>query len=90
MPVAEDLSKFQVRTRLSENGRIVIPAHFRDALGFEPGEELLLLLEDGELRVTTAKKRAERAQLLFKRYARSGPSLTQELIADRRREAASE
>jgi antitoxin PrlF len=88
MPVTEDLSPTQIRTRLSENGRIVIPAHLRNALGFEPGEELLLVIEDGELRVTTPRKRAERAQLIFKRYARSGPSLTQELIADRRREAA--
>jgi AbrB family looped-hinge helix DNA binding protein len=80
----------EARTRLNENGRLVIPASIRRALGFESGDEIVLLIEDGELRLTTAQKRAERAQQLFKKYVGEGVCLSDELIADRRREAARE
>jgi hypothetical protein len=42
------------------------------------------------LRVTTSRKRAERAQRLVRRHVPKGVSLATELIADRRKEAASE
>jgi AbrB family looped-hinge helix DNA binding protein len=78
------------RTKLADNGRIVIPASVRQALEFEPGEELLLIVEDDELRVTTMKRRAERAQRLVREHANATGSVVDELIADRRREALSE
>ncbi len=77
-----------VRTKLNLNGRVVIPASIRQALGFEPGEEILLFVEDDELRMTSANKRAERAQKLYKKYVGEGVSLVDEVIADRRKEAA--
>jgi AbrB family looped-hinge helix DNA binding protein len=77
-----------VRTKLNLNGRVVIPASIRQALGLEPGEEILLFVENDELRMTSAKKRAERAQKLYKKYIGEGVSLVDELIADRRKEAA--
>ena len=77
-----------VRTKLNLNGRVVIPASIRQALGFEPGEEILLFVEDDELRMTSANTRAERAQKLYKKYVGEGVSLVDEVIADRRKEAA--
>ena len=77
----------EVRTKLNVNGRVVIPASIRQALGLEPGEEILLFVEDDELRMTSARKRAERAQKLYKKYVGEGVSLVDELIADRRKEA---
>ncbi len=90
MPVMPEVLPHEARTRLSENGRIVIPASIRSSLGLEPGEEVILIVDDGELRVTTSRKRAERAQRLVRRHVPKGVSLATELIADRRKEAASE
>lgn len=80
----------EVRVRLSENGRLVIPASIRRALDLQPEAEVLLLVENGELRMTTPQKRAERAQQLFKKYVGEGVRLSEELIAERRKEAADE
>lgn len=78
------------RLRVNENGRVVIPATFRKALGINPGDEVLLRLEDDELRITTQKKRLERARRLIRKYVKPGESLVDELIADRREAAAKE
>lgn len=78
----------ETRLRVNENGRVVIPAAFRKALGINVGDEVVLRLEDDELRITTLKKRLERAQRLVRKYVKPGVSLADELIAERRREAA--
>ena len=46
----------EARTRMSQNGRIVIPAAFRKALGVDDGDDLVLRLQDGELRITTLQR----------------------------------
>lgn len=74
----------ETRLRVSENGRVVIPASFRKALGIEAGDEIVLRLEDEELRITTLKRRLQRAQKLVRKYVNPGASLVDELIADRR------
>ena len=58
----------EARVRLNENGRVVIPAAFRKALGINVGDEVILRLEDDELRITTMKKRIERAQRHVRKY----------------------
>jgi AbrB family looped-hinge helix DNA binding protein len=45
----------ETRMRVNENGRIVIPANFRKALGIEPGDEVVLSIEDDELRISTVE-----------------------------------
>jgi AbrB family looped-hinge helix DNA binding protein len=78
----------ETRLRINENGRVVIPAAFRKALGIKRGDEVVLRIEDDELRITTMKKRIERAQRLVRKYVKPAVSLVDELIAERRREAA--
>src|SRR5229473_833217 len=80
----------ETRTRLNENGRLVIPAAFRKALGINPGDEVVLRLEDDELRITTLKHRIARAQRLVRKYVKPGVSLADELIAERREEGRKE
>ncbi|HLW85184.1 MAG TPA: AbrB/MazE/SpoVT family DNA-binding domain-containing protein [Candidatus Sulfotelmatobacter sp.] len=82
--------KHERRARVSAGGRIVIPASFRKALGINPGDEVVLRIEDDELRITTLKARIERAQRLVRRHVKPGTSLVDELIADRRRAAGRE
>lgn len=37
--------------RIDEKGRITLPRDLRDRLGLEPGEEVIVELEDGGIRV---------------------------------------
>ena len=76
----------EVRTKLAEGGRIVIPAEYRQALGLQIGDEIILRLEDGEVRVFTPGQAIKRAQELVRRYIPEGRSLADELIAERRLE----
>ncbi len=80
----------ETRLRVNENGRVVIPASFRKALGINAGDEVVLRIEDDELRITTLKRRIERAQRNLRRYVKPGTSLADELIADRREAAKRE
>ena len=74
----------ETRQRVNENGRVVIPASFRKALGINIGDEVVLRMEDDELRITTLKRRVERAQRLVRKHVKRGTSLVDELIAERR------
>jgi len=76
--------------RVNENGRVVIPASYRKALGIKAGDEVILRMEDDELRITTMKRRIERAQRLVRKYVKPGTSLVDELIAERREAAKRE
>jgi AbrB family looped-hinge helix DNA binding protein len=80
----------QTRARVNENGRVVIPASYRKALGIKPGDEVILRMEDDELRITTMKRRIERAQRRVRKYVEPGVSLADELIAERREAAKRE
>lgn len=77
-------------TQLGAGGRIVLPARFRKSLGIKPGDELVLWLDDGQIRVYSRRQARRRAQDLVSRLVPRGTSLTEELIAERRREAARE
>lgn len=80
----------ETRQRVNENGRVVIPASFRKALGINIGDEVVLRMEDDELRITTLKRRVERAQRLVRKHVKRGTSLVDELIDDRREAARNE
>jgi AbrB family looped-hinge helix DNA binding protein len=80
----------ETRLRVNENGRVVIPASFRKALGINVGDEVVLRIEDDELRITTLKRRVERAQRLVRQHVKPDTSLVDELIAERREAARNE
>lgn len=73
--------------RVLEGGRIVIPARIRKELGIKEGDTLRVHVEDGVVRLETAARQLRRAQALLAPYLH-GPSLADELIAERRAEAA--
>ena len=79
-----------IRTRVSENGRVVIPASFRKALGIEIGDEVVLELKHDELRITTQQQRIQRARERARKYLPKGVSLSKELLAERREAAKHE
>jgi AbrB family looped-hinge helix DNA binding protein len=75
-----------VRTKLAEGGRIVIPVEYRQALGLHVGDEVILHLEDGEVRIFTPQQAIKRAQELIRRYIPEERSLSDELLAERKME----
>ncbi len=77
-----------MKTTIREGGRLVIPVAYRKALGLKPGDEVLLVLEDGEIRVVSKRQAITRAQTLLRRYIPEGRSLSEELIQERREETA--
>ena len=86
-PFAERMT---TRIRLGPGGRIVIPAAHRKALGVEPGDRMTISFVDGGLRITTQEQALAWLQEEVRRHARPGVSPSEELIAERRREAARE
>ena len=80
----------KTRMRVNENGRVVNPASFRKRLGIRVGDEVVLQIQDDELRITTLKRNIERAQRLVRKYVKTGTSLVGELIAERREAARNE
>jgi AbrB family looped-hinge helix DNA binding protein len=78
----------RILTKLGEGGRLVIPAEYRKELGVETGDELVLVLEDQSIRVLTPREGIRRAQAIIRSYiSDDGSLLSDELIAERRREA---
>lgn len=84
LPVKPNL---QASTKLSPNGRIVIPAAIRDALNLQPGESLVMDVEDGVLHIESYRARIRRIQQEFSHLVTPGRLASDELIAERRREA---
>ncbi|HMT07956.1 MAG TPA: AbrB/MazE/SpoVT family DNA-binding domain-containing protein [Pyrinomonadaceae bacterium] len=79
-----------VKTRVTQGGRIVIPADMRKQLGIEIGEDVRVSVDDGSLVIRSQKEGIRKAQEMFRRLVPTGTSIVDELIADRRKEAANE
>jgi AbrB family looped-hinge helix DNA binding protein len=82
--------EMETRMRVNDSGRVVIPAAYRKVLGIKAGDEVILRVEDDELRITTLKRRIENAQRRIRQYVKPGVSLADELIAERREAARRE
>ncbi len=80
----------KTKITVAANGRVVIPADFRKALGVATGGEIILRWEDDELRISTLKQNIARAQRHARKYIKPGVSLVDELIAERREAAKRE
>lgn len=79
------------RVVLGKGGRINIPAEYRRALGLVDGDEVLVGMEEGAIRIQTRKASLERARRLVRPYVvDGGPSMSEELSRERRTEAESE
>ena len=79
-----------IKTKIGVGGRVVVPAKYRKALDLKPGDDVILVLEDGEVRITTVKQAIRRAQQIVRRYVPEDRDLVSELIKERREEAARE
>jgi antitoxin PrlF len=78
------------RTRVEGDGRIVIPAAFRSALGLKVGDDIDLRIEGNEIRISTLEGRLAKSRQRLRAFVKPGRLLSDDLIAERRRTATSE
>ena len=70
-----ELGEQGIRLRLNANGRVVIPAAVRKALGVEAGDELILEKRDDVYLLTTQQQRIQQAQKRARARIRAGAAL---------------
>jgi len=79
-----------IAVRLEKSGRILIPAAIRRELGLKEGSELLLRPNQAGLQVSSRRHAIKRVQARLRKFAPKGRLLSQELLDERREEAARE
>ena len=77
---------------MTENGRVLIPAALREQLGFKPNSRIFVEVNEGCLMLMSGAERSARRRAFFDRVVPNTGDrcLSDELIADRRLEAARE
>ena len=77
-----------VFVRVSESGRLSIPAEFRKALGLGRGGAVVVELDGREIRIRTVDEAIGRAQALTRRLLGGKPDASVDaFLAERRRDA---
>lgn len=78
------------RGKLVSGGRLQLPVEVRRALGLEDGDTVVMVVKDGELRVRPFRDVLSAIHKEMRDTIPKGVSLADELIAERRAEAAGE
>jgi AbrB family looped-hinge helix DNA binding protein len=79
-----------MQTRMGQNGRVVIPAEMRAALGLNAGDDVLMELQAGEIRLVALRDSVRQAKALFRQAIPDNRSVVADFIADRKAEAGRE
>jgi AbrB family looped-hinge helix DNA binding protein len=79
-----------VAVKVSDAGRLTLPAEVRRTLGLKGPGHVVLTLEDGVVRLSTMRQEIERVRELARPYKPKGRLASEELIAERRAAARKE
>ena len=79
-----------VSVLVGKSGRVVLPAAHRRAAGIKPGDKVMVSTENGRISISTYAQQVREAQAFFKKHYKGKVSLADELIRERRAEAARE
>jgi AbrB family looped-hinge helix DNA binding protein len=74
-----------VRTKVDSGGRIVLPAKYRRVLGVGAGDEVVLVLREGEVRILTPRHALAKSRELLGPHV-EGADPVADLLRERRRE----
>ena len=81
----------QFTLHVDNQGRVMLPSWWRKREGVDPSTELCVAVtEEGGLVLETREQGLRRARALLRKYIPDGANLSDELIAERRAEAARE
>jgi bifunctional DNA-binding transcriptional regulator/antitoxin component of YhaV-PrlF toxin-antitoxin module len=79
-----------VAVKVSPSGRLHLPSEVRKALGLKGAGHLVITITDGQATLTTMAENLARIRALARPYVPKGQLASDELIAERREEAAAE
>ena len=80
----------EFRVQVHSGGRFVLPSKLRKELQIKAGDEIVLSLEDGSVRLIPLHQAVRIAQQTVKKYVPKGTSLAADLVQARKEEAAHE
>jgi AbrB family looped-hinge helix DNA binding protein len=80
----------EFRVQVHSGGRFVLPSKLRKELQIKAGDEIVLRLENGTIRLVPLHQAVIIAQQTVKKYVPKGTSLVADLIQARKEEAAHE
>lgn len=80
----------EIVSQMGKSGRIIIPSKIRMALSLQTGDEIVMRLENGTIRMIPLRQAVRLAQQAVRQYVPEGTSLVEELIQARREEALHE
>lgn len=78
------------QVQVANGGSVGLPYQVCQDLGIKEGDVLQLVVIDGEIHLQSRQKQIKKAQQLFKHHFVQSGSLVDELIQDRKVEAANE
>jgi AbrB family looped-hinge helix DNA binding protein len=76
----------EFKTQINKSGRLILPAKMRKALEIQPGDELVIRIEGGSIRIIPLQQAIKMAQKSVRKYVPEGVSLVGELLTERRDE----
>jgi bifunctional DNA-binding transcriptional regulator/antitoxin component of YhaV-PrlF toxin-antitoxin module len=79
----------EMKVILMNGGGVTLPDEYQKALDWHPGDELILRLEEGGVRIYSIGRSIRHAQELVRHYVGEGRLLSEELMQERRAEAQS-
>ncbi len=85
-----DIKSISGKSKLNDNSRMVIPAGIRKEMSLNPGDTVIMTLEDGVLKIESQQARVRQVQLSLDRLIPTDRRLSNELIENRRDEARDE
>ena len=78
----------QQHIKIGEGGRLIIPASYRKALNLNTGDEVIISLEDGVLRIFRQLNALKKIRSLVKKKSKGkGKSQTDDFIAWRKKDS---
>ena len=89
-PLVDDRTTATFRLPIDQNGSVPLPPVIEQALGFHRGGVVIAELEADRLILFSSSAALKRVRAMLSDLTLGGPSMADELIADRRREAAAE
>lgn len=79
-----------LKTKIGPGGRVVIPAAMRQQLSLQVGDEVVVNVDGRGVSIMKPEEAVRHAQELVRRHVPRRSKLSNELIADRRRDAKRE
>lgn len=78
-----------IDVKVAENGRMILPASVRKAMGLHGEAKVILTVEDDQVRLSPIGHGVSRAQALYREHAKQ-PRTTEDFLSDRKAEAAAD